>query len=326
MTLIGNKATVDDFRRDISVGRLSHAFIIEGAEGSGKTVLARTLASMLMCNADNIPCGACKGCITTLAGEHPDVKEIDVPEDKSFIPIDSIRELIKDAYVKPSEAGYTVFIIENAHKMTVPSQNALLQIFEEPPRNTVFFLLTPDRNLLLKTLLSRARVLRCEVLSEEAVKSALTERYPDKADSVERIMRLASGSLGEAVGLMENEALSEVIELVSRYFDEVSKGAGFYKLSTVLSPTKPVTREQLSDIISYFAIALRDIALLYAEEEPRLMFFTDRSVPDKIVTRRTLREIVSSFELCERLIQRTVSANVGTAIALLNSSLASDMK
>ena len=105
MTLIGNLDTLNLFRRDISEGKVSHAFIIEGAKGSGKTTLARTLSAMLMCEGDNVPCTLCRSCKMILSGEHPDVHEIGLPDGKMQIPVDAVRDLIHDVYVKPSEGA-----------------------------------------------------------------------------------------------------------------------------------------------------------------------------------------------------------------------------
>lgn len=326
MTLIGNLDTLDLFRHDIAEGKVSHAFIVEGAKGSGKTTLARTLSALLMCEGKDVPCNTCRSCKMILSGEHPDVHEIGLPEGKTQIPVDSVRDVIRDVYVKPSEGNYTVFIIEDAHKMSPQAQNALLQVFEEPPQKTLFFLLVTDRNLILKTLLSRARVIRTEHLSDKTVRRVLEEKYPDRSDLIDRILRLSDNSLGDAIDLLENNVSANTLTLASNYFKAVSEKASLYTLSTILSPFKTLPKEEFIMLLTYFSAAARDIASVCVSPDVKLMFFTNAHEPEAIGKRLGLRRVMKLFDTCQDLLRRISGINTSTALTLLNTSLANDIK
>jgi len=326
MKLLGNRTAFENFKRELLEGKLSHAFIIEGARGSGRLTLARHLSALLMCERGALADCSCKGCRRALEGAHPDVHELIHLDRTGQIKIDDIRAIISEAHVKPSEADYKVFIIENAQMMNKAAQNALLQIFEEPPQNTVFFLLTTDRNLLLKTLLSRARVIMTERLSHETVEGFLEEKYPDKKELIKRAVRLSSGFVGDAAELCENEASEEALTLVTDYFEAVSKGADFYSLSRLLSPFARTSREEFSCIIGYFIPALRDTALACLDLDGDYCFFTDASVPELVSRRLGLSRTLRAFEFCTDLQKRQGSMNFTANAAMLNTYFASDIK
>ncbi len=326
MKLIGNSTAFENFKREFLEGKLSHAFIIEGARGSGRLTLARHLSALLMCEKNAQTDCSCNGCRRALDGTHPDVHELIHLDRTGQIKIDNIRQIIAEAHVKPSEAEYKVFIIENAQMMNKVAQNALLQIFEEPPQNTVFFLLSTDRNLLLKTLLSRARVIMTERLSDSEVEAFLKEKYPDKTELIPRAVKLASGFAGDAAELCENEASAEMLSLVSDYFDKASKGADFYTLSKILSPFGKMSREEFSCAVGYFIPALRDAALCCLGIEEEYCFFTDVSLPEELARRFGLSRIIRAFEFCTDLQKRQGSLNFTANAAMLNTYFASDIK
>ena len=326
MKLIGNREALENFKREFLDGKLSHAFIIEGARGSGRLTLARHLSALLMCDNGCPSDCTCKGCQRALDGTHPDVHELIHLDRTGQIKIDDIRKIITEAHVKPSEADYKVFIIENAQMMNKVAQNALLQIFEEPPHNTVFFLLSTDRNLLLKTLLSRARVIMTEKLTDRDVEAFLVEKYPDKKELIPRAVRLASGFAGDASELCENEASAEMLTLVSNYFDKASKGADFYTLSSILSPFGRMSREEFSSAVGYFIPALRDAAVCSLGIDTEYSFFTDGEVPENLARRLGLSRIIKAFEFCTDLQKRQGSLNFTANAAMLNTYFASDIK
>ncbi len=145
----------------IARGRLPHAIGLEGPAGSGKTQLALRLAQALVCQAQPArrPCGQCPHCRLALAGSHPDITLLAPAEGKESISVEAVRQLRTSAQLRPNQAEARVFVIQNAQGLTLPAQNALLKILEEPPPAVHFVLTYQGSQALLPTLRSRMTAL-----------------------------------------------------------------------------------------------------------------------------------------------------------------------
>lgn len=142
-------------------GRLPHAVILEGSPARNDT--AKLLARAVVCRSEGKrPCGQCPACLKAQAGSHPDLVLLDGDADPRAFPIDTIRTIRSDAYVKPNEAPAKVFVLLGVQNMTEVSQNALLKVFEEPPENVFFILTVVSASSLLPTIRSRAQVFSLE--------------------------------------------------------------------------------------------------------------------------------------------------------------------
>jgi len=129
---------------------LSHAYI-------ASPPLVNTLAQAAVCSAtgDTRPCLECIHCDKASRGIHPDINFVSKLKDKKEITIEQIRDLRKSVIVIPNDAAKSVYIIEDADTMNKSSQNALLQMLEEPPPHVMFILSTKKAAALLPTVRSR---------------------------------------------------------------------------------------------------------------------------------------------------------------------------
>ena len=164
----------DSTHSGLTTGTMTHAWLITGPPGSGRSVAALCFAAALQCTSDGAPgCGQCRACSTTMAGTHADVRRI-VPEGLS-IGVDEMRAIVQTASRRPSTGRWQVVVIEDADRLTEGAANALLKVVEEPPPSTVFLLCAPsvDPEDIAITLRSRCRHVALVTPSTDAIASVL---------------------------------------------------------------------------------------------------------------------------------------------------------
>lgn len=155
----GNEGVRQALSLAFSDGRMPHAVLLEGEQGSGTDTLASVLARAAVCLSEgDKPCGRCAGCVKALAGSHPDILTVDGGADPRAFPVDVVRRIRSDAYIKPNEAPRKVFVLLGTQNMSEISQNALLKVLEEPPQNVLFVLTATSAAALLPTVRSRVQV------------------------------------------------------------------------------------------------------------------------------------------------------------------------
>ncbi len=184
-------------------GKFPHAIIIEGDDGLGKSTFALLLAKGLLCSGEHPLCGECSHCLKIAKNIHPDLMIVRGEGKSGNISVDAIRTVRSDAYTPPNDANRKVYIIEDCEKLPVPSQNALLKVFEEPPAGAVFILTCRSRMSLLTTILSRARVFSLLPVAEaEAIERVCALRPDISHESVKGAVRSAAGNIGTALSLI----------------------------------------------------------------------------------------------------------------------------
>jgi len=196
---LGHKKQIEQLQKEMRQEKVAHAYLFSGIEGIGKKRVAFGLAQALNCTSSNeIPCEKCSACQKIAKCIHPDVSLIE--PDGKVIKVDVLRDLKQKAYLHPLEGKSKVFILEDAHKMTESSQNALLKILEEPPQQTYFILLTHQSNRLLPTIRSRSRLTEFNPLAEEIIEGKLVQDGIS-VDEAKARARLSQGSLLVATAL-----------------------------------------------------------------------------------------------------------------------------
>lgn len=318
--IIKNEEVLTSFAEAKRSGHLSHAYIIEGTEGSGKLTLARAIAMTVVCT----PCYSCPTCKKIMSGTHQDICEI-VHRDKSKqISIQEIRDLLKEVYIKPAECDKKIFIIENAQQMSADAQNSLLQVFEEPPKNVMFFLLTESRNLLLPTLKSRAVTLKTEKLTDEDILTELKKRYPTLSDLYDRAVVIADGALGKAISFLENESDSNAIKIVSDYFDVLREYATYASLTKVMSAKSVGDREKVFLVMKNFSLALRDILTKSFSYDKKRVFFSESYDLMLLSQRLDRKKLISAYDTVSSIMKDYSKMNVQSALSKINMIMCDD--
>src|SRR5215211_4599291 len=210
--LVGQEHVVKTLRNAILLDRVAHAYLFCGPRGTGKTTTARLLAKAVNCLAsgvDNRPCNACANCIAISTNATSDVIEIDAASNRGIDDIRDLRERVKYA---PTQLQTKFYIIDEAHQITGAAANAFLKTLEEPPPHTKFVLATTDPEELLSTIVSRCQRFDFRRISIEATIARLrgvaaAERIPITYEALETIARHATGSLRDALGLLDQLAV-----------------------------------------------------------------------------------------------------------------------
>lgn len=206
----GHDAIARSFDAARRKGRLGHAYLFVGPAGVGKQSFARELAKALLCEtaADRLAaCDHCGSCALADAGTHPDLVVAARPEDKVELPIAVVRELIEHLSLKPARGGRKVAILDDADDLNEEAANAFLKTLEEPPAGSVLILIggtSPDGQL--QTILSRCQTIAFAPLKNEVLRQLLSDRGLADETRLDRLVRVAGGSLGQAVAL-DDEAL-----------------------------------------------------------------------------------------------------------------------
>jgi DNA polymerase III subunit delta' len=183
-------------------GTMTHAWLITGPPGSGRSVAALCFAAALQCTRepeDGEPgCGQCRACTTTMAGTHADVRRV-IPEGLS-IGVDEMRAIVQIASRRPTTGHRQIVLIEDADRLTEGAANALLKVVEEPPPSTVFLLCAPsvDPEDIAVTLRSRCRHVALVTPSTEAIAQVLVDSDGLAADTANWAASVSGGHVGRA--------------------------------------------------------------------------------------------------------------------------------
>ncbi|QQG37709.1 MAG: DNA polymerase III subunit gamma/tau [Candidatus Kaiserbacteria bacterium] len=182
----GQAHVTDVLKKAIKNKRLAHAYLFAGSRGTGKTSVARILASELGVSAK-------------------DLYEIDAASNRG---IDDIRELREGVFAMPFESPYKFYIIDEAHMLTKDAWNAFLKTLEEPPAHAIFVLATTERDKVPETIQSRCEIYSFkqpsrEILSEIVSDIAKKEGYALEKSAAELVALLAEGSFRDALSILQ---------------------------------------------------------------------------------------------------------------------------
>lgn len=234
---------------------LCHAYLLHGPAGTGKRTLAKRLAAAILCTGKERPCGVCASCVKLAHGSHPDFFYYEGKRGANAIHIDFVRWMRQDAFVKPNDGAYKVYLIPYAEDFSTQAANALLKVLEEPPAHAVFILTADRRERVIETIRSRCIQLAVYPTDEETIRAFVREKSPD-IDEVEcaRIAALANGSMGRAAGLLSGED-AESPALAFRITEAYAKRQEYALLCALQKAA--ATRESLRAVLEQIIPLLR---------------------------------------------------------------------
>ena len=272
--IIGHKDVIRYMEQTVANKIPSHAYIISGAAGSGKTLLSKTFAMALECQGEDVkPCTKCPSCKKAMTNNHPDIVFVRHEKPKT-ISVDEIREqVVDDMGIKPYIGPYKIYIIEEAEKMTEQAQNALLKTLEEPPEYGVILLTTVNPEALLATIKSRCILLKLRNLKDPIIRRYLEEIMEVDEDKANLCAAFAQGSLGKAIQLAES----------SHFYDIRMDAVGLLThiedmdVPEVIEKIKQINsyRLDIDDYLDIIAVWYRDVLMIKATNDVNNVIFKD---------------------------------------------------
>ncbi|MCX7905845.1 MAG: DNA polymerase III subunit delta' [Elusimicrobiales bacterium] len=251
--IIGHIKNIEMLLKIVKENKIFHSYIFTGVDGIGKKMIALAFARHILCIGEKNDECICESCRMFLKGIHPDFRLVDKtfqasllgeePEEQDNIKISTIREVIRFSQLAPSFSKYKVIIFDDAHKMVIEAQNALLKTIEEPPINTLFIFVTHSKNLLLPTVVSRSQVLNFSPLMIDDVFNILKKNGFDENLSFDA----AESSGGSVSFAIKHIGLLKDIKEAVKY-GQIASFVIAYKIAKSQNPKQSVS--SLIDILN----------------------------------------------------------------------------
>jgi DNA polymerase-3 subunit delta' len=272
--IIGHEKIKEHLQKAIESDHVSHAYILTGETGMGRKSLANAFSMTLLCEkGKSDPCMECHACKQVMTNNHPDLIFV-THEKPGSIGVDDIRKQINDTImIRPYSSYYKIYIVDEAEKMTVQAQNALLKTIEEPPSYAIIMLLTTNQEAFLPTILSRCVQLKLKPQTDAVVKSYLMGSLGIKESRADIYAAFARGNLGRAIHL----ASSEEFQLLYSELLHMLKHLKEMDIMELLFYIKKMKDENLDiyDCLDFMQLWYRDILMYKVTQDINLLIFRE---------------------------------------------------
>ena len=301
--IIGHEQIKEHLQNAITLDKISHAYILNGSEASGKMMLAEAFATALQCEAEGEkPCMECRSCKQAKDHNHPDIIYVS-HEKPNTISVEDIRvQINNDIGIKPYSSRYKIYIVDEAEKMNQQAQNALLKTIEEPPAYAVILLLTTNADSFLPTILSRCVSLNLKAVKADVIETYLMKKYqiPDYQANI--CAAFSQGNVGKAIQLASSEEFGELKASVLQLMKRVSD----IDVSEMAAAVKQISEYKLSinDYFDLMMIWFRDILYLKATNDVNGLIFKDEIYDIKNQAAK------HSYQGIEKIIQALETAKI----------------
>jgi len=298
--ILGHEQIIAHLQNAIEEDKVSHAYIFNGPEASGKMMLAEAFAMALQCEGEGKrPCLECRSCRQAADHNQPDIIYVS-HEKPNTIGVDDIRTQINnDIDIKPYSSRYKVYIVDEAQKMNQQAQNALLKTIEEPPAYAIILLLTTNADSFLQTILSRCITLNLKAVKEDKIKEYLMKHYQIPDYQADICAAFSQGNVGKAIQLASSEEFGElkasVLQLMKRLED--------IDLYEMTGAVKQIAEYKLSvnDYFDLMMIWFRDVLYLKATNDVDGLIFKDEVYDiKKQAAKRSYQGIETILEALEK--------------------------
>ena len=323
--IIGHEQIIENLKNAICYEKISHAYIFNGPDLSGKKMLAEAFAMALQCEKEqSFGCMECHSCKQAISHNHPDIIYVS-HEKPNTIGVDDIRTQVNsDIGIKPYSSKYKIYIIDEAEKMNPQAQNALLKTIEEPPSYGILMLLTTNADGFLQTILSRCITLNLRGVKTEVIKKYLMTHYQKPDYLADICATFSQGNVGKAIQLASSEefnVLKAAVLALLKKTEELDV-ADISVTARELSEYKP----QIDEYLDLMTMWFRDVLYYKAAEDVDNLIYKDEvfdikkqaarrsyhgieEILDQIQTARTRIKANVNFELTMELLLLAIKEN-----------------
>jgi len=266
--IIGHKSIIDSIDSRKLNDSFSHANLIVGNDGIGKSIIAKYMSSKIIKRKDESEC-------------------VDIvkyyPSSASF-GVDDVRNIINEVNKKPYEGDRKVLILYRCDKLTIQAQNALLKTIEEPPRGVYLILLSDSLETILDTIKSRCQIYKLTPLNKEDILNYIEDKYTDLAsDDKKSALAYAAGVPGKVDRFIGDQNLKYLRDICIGLFEDILKRENglVLKYEELLKNSKDDKLELLDILLSY----IRDIMLFKEVNNGELIVNFDKVQKIKDISR-----------------------------------------
>ncbi|KPI46948.1 DNA polymerase III subunit delta' [Clostridioides difficile] len=300
--IIGQNFAKKYLTNSIKKNKLNNAYMFEGIDGIGKKKLADELSKLLLdyVNLENSP------------------DYILIKPDGNSIKIAQIRNMQSDIVIRPHK-DYKIYIINNAEKMTVEAQNALLKTLEEPPDYAIIILVTNNKESLLETIKSRCDIIKFSPIPMEDLKKYLIDTGIEE-ERAQLLATFSRGSIENALSLSQSAEFSVMRDDIQQYI-QVMLDKNIVEILNIPNNMEKYRGNIISllDImINYF----RDIILLKENVNKNMLINVDKLVfiqnMSGKISYSQLSKIIDIIEDAKSKIKSNCNFNISIQVMSLN--------
>ncbi|MGH4125937.1 MAG: DNA polymerase III subunit delta' [Clostridium sp.] len=305
-SIIGHNNIKNQISKSINSDKLSHAHLLVGEDGIGKSKLARDIGFKILGKNKDM--------------QYVDLVEWHVEKNKSTIGVSSIRTLIEEINKKPYEGDKKVIIIYGADKMTAQAQNAFLKTIEEPPKNVTILLLCENLEVILDTIKSRCQIHKLKSLTVDEMKKFLKINYPNLSlEEIKVIVAFSDGIPGKAEKFLYDNNFKDIRNITLEILLQLNKVGTeeLIKYEKKLSNQKENFKEILTAFLSY----IRDTIIYKEIEEENIIINIDKLLSIKelanIFSFNKLNGIINIINDTRENLDRNVNPGLTFQVMLL---------
>jgi len=300
--IIGQEFAKKYLTNSMRKNKINHAYMFEGIEGIGKKKFAGELSRILL-NSENVD-------------SSPDY--INIYPDGSSIKIAQIRKLQTDIIIKPHK-DYKIYIINDAEKMTIEAQNALLKTLEEPPGYAIMILITSNKQALLDTIKSRCEIIKFLPISLLDLKKYLIKNGVDE-QRAQLLATFSRGSIEKAIELSESAEFAIMREDIQSYIQTIldKNIVEILEIPSNMDKYKKEVISILDMMVNYF----RDMMLLKEKVDKSMIINSDKIIfiqnMSKKITYSQVSKIIDIIEETKKKIKSNCNFNISIQVMALN--------